>query len=532
MAYKLIIVDDEEHIREGLSDLVDWTSLGFELVAKLEDGIYAKALLEKTKIDIILTDVKMTHMSGLELAKHVHEHHPKTKIVLISGFKEFEFVKQAMAYNVVNYLLKPTKLSDIRSVFQDVKARLDKEAEEQQQMSKVMKHNNELLPLIRKQLFRDLSTGKLNDAQEAEKLLRLTEVRANTADHRCAVVRLAFLPSETEEQETEEAFASDSIENMIRSEAADRLIIPVFISPDHMDIVALDLQPGQDTASFRSSVLSSMQTAAERIYTLLGIEAKPEIVGTFDNLRQLMHTSTTYAVKDENQLQYDPTEISFKENPLLAEQRKQFLSYINVGNMEALPGQFEMLLSTIKLGSLPNHFVKNMLIELFSTLCAKLNEMDLPIDKITNKPFYYETILRLNSYAELQQWGIGVLSEIADYIVNHTAAEPTMIQKAKEYIAQSFDKDISLDSAASQVYLSPDYFGRLFKQYTGSSFTDFVTEYRMNKALEYLQNPQFKIYEIGSIVGYKNTKYFFKLFKKHTGYTPSEYRRKSINKEK
>lgn len=527
MTYRLIIVDDEEHIREGLSDLVDWTSLGFEVVAKLEDGIQALDLLQKKEIDIILSDVKMTHLSGLELAKHVHENYPKTKMVLISGFKEFDFVKQAMTYNVINYLLKPTKLGDIRSVFQDVKNRLDKEKEEQAQISKVIKHNNELLPLIRKQLFRDMATGKLHESLEVEKLLKLTEVRANTSQNRCALVRVCFTNAGSEED-----IAVDAVEKIFRNESAGILYVPIMMNSDQLNIVAIDLQQRNDVASFSTSIQSYMQSAVLRMHTLLGLEAKAEIVEVFDHLQELMDAKTAHITMDNNLLDEELTKISIKAHPQLAEQRKQFLAYVSVGNFEALPGLFDALLNTVKQEDLPSHFAKNLLVELFSSLCSKLSEMDMSIDKITAKPFYYETILRLNSYSEWISWGLPLLNEISDYVQKMTSTEPSMIQKAKEYVANFYDKDITLESAASQVYLSPDYFGRLFKQYTGNSFTDFVAEYRINKALEHLQDPQFKIYEIGSIVGYKNTKYFFKLFKKHTGYTPTEYRRKSIPKDK
>ncbi|MDR6550088.1 response regulator [Paenibacillus qinlingensis] len=521
--YRLMIVDDEEHIREGLSDLVDWSSLGFQLVAKLEDGKQAVEWLQKTEIDIILSDVKMTHVSGLELAKYVHENHNKTKIVLISGFKEFDYVKQAMSYNVIHYLLKPTKLSDIRTVFQDVKLRLDKEKEENEQVSKVVKHKNELLPLIRKHLFRDLSTGKLTDTAEVEKLLRLTEVQANTLDHRCALTRISFATP---------GVSADSIEKMIRHEGSGILYVPIFMNAQELDLVALDLQSHPDASSFRASITSYMQTVLQRMHTLLGVEAHTNIVGLFENLRQLMSESALHFNKEDDLFEREVTEMSLRNTPQLAEQRKQFLAYLGAGNIAALSEQYVILLDTVHQGKLPTHYVKNFLIELFSSLSFKLNEMDLPIDKITNKPFYYETILRLNSYDELLQWGLSVLNDINAYFQKHMATEPSAIQKAKDYVNHYFNKDISLESAASQVYLSPDYLGRIFKQYTGSNFTDFVTETRIQKALEYLQDPQYKIYEIGSNVGYKNTKYFFKIFKKQTGYTPTEYRRKSISKDK
>lgn len=532
MTYRLLIIDDEEHIREGLGDLVDWAGLGFEVAAKLEDGQQALDWLRMAEIDIILSDIKMTRMSGLELARYVHEHYPRTKMVLISGYKEFEFVKQAMGYNVVNYLLKPTKLSDITSVFQDVKKRLDKERQEHAQLSRALKQAGELLPAIRKQLFRDLAAGKKTDAAELDKLLRLTDIAANASDHRCALIVLAFSPAETGGRDSDAVVSGDALENMIRPEQDGIAYTPVRTRTDGMELVALDLRTDRDTAEFVDAVNGYMQSVVLRIESILGVDARTEIVGPFAGLQ---------ALTEERSMQRQPAAAGLAEAgsgetpiahfPELEDHRKRFLAYVAAGNLEALPDQYEKIVGEFEARAIPDSYAKNMLIELISSLCGKLNAMEMPIEKMTNRPFSYESILRLKDYADMREWGVSLLHDVTSAVRRQSSAEPAVIQSAKEYVAANFTKELSLESAANHVFLSPDYFSRLFKQYTGSNFTDYVTELRIQKALDYLRNPQFKIYEVGSNVGYKNTKYFFKLFKKHTGYTPTEYRRKSINKD-
>ncbi|MGG1519353.1 response regulator [Paenibacillus oryzisoli] len=531
MTYRLIIVDDEEHIREGLCDLVNWDSLGFQVIAKLEDGKQALEWLQKTDVDVILTDINMTFISGLELAKYVYEQYPATKVVLISGFKEFEFAKQAIAYNVVNYLLKPTKLSQIVSVFQELKLKLDKEKEDRERIAMVMKQNNELLPTIRKQLFHDLSTGRLIDQQEAENLLRLTGVHATTQNNRCALLRLSCLLAEAQQEDPNEHIPAEAIENLVKSEHDGVLYIPLNWSSGQLYIFALDLQADRDGGAFREAVLVHMRTAAARLASLLSVEAAGGIVRDFDHLNAMMQASQTHHPIQDNLLEHNPTEISIRDLPYLADLHKQFHTFVHAGNFSVLPDLYDQLLNAFIQESMPEHVAKNMLIELFSSICGKLNELGSPIGKITDKPFRYEAILRMNGYPHLLEWGCALLKEIADYMEARSSSEPSVVQKAKEYVHLQFDKDISLESAASYVYLSADYFGRIFKQHTGSSFTDYVTETRIHKAMQYLQDPQYKIYEIGDLVGYKNTKYFFKLFKKLTGYTPTEYRRKSAGTE-
>ncbi|MBP1990746.1 response regulator transcription factor [Paenibacillus eucommiae] len=385
MAYRLIIADDEEHIREGLNDLVDWAKLGFQVVAKLEDGRDIINWIQLQPADVILTDIKMSSVSGLEVACHVYERRLPTKIVLISGYQEFELAKQAVSYNVVDYLLKPTKLDEISRVFTEVKRKLDEEH------------------------------------AANEHLARLQKLQAEAA-----------------------------------------------------------------------SIAVSVSVSAAKS---LSEEA--------------------------------PAFPSERSRLLWTEKQRKFLSYVNADNYEILTAQYEALLEEAVQEDIPLRAMHSMLIELFSLLWRKLNEREIRIESMTGGSFNYDMILGLDSLTACKSWGSQQLLHIAGQVENSLSSGPSaLIHKAKEYAALHFDKDISLKAAADYVYLSPDYFSRLFKQYTGINFTDYIIELRMNKAMEYLKNPQFKVYEIGAIIGYRNTKYFFKLFKKQTGYTPSEYRRK------
>jgi len=543
MTYQLLIIDDEEHIREGLGDLVDWAALGFRVVAKLEDGQQALEWLDRTDIDVILSDIKMTRMSGLDLAKYVYEHCPRTRMVLISGYKEFELAKQAMSYNVIHYLLKPTKLPDIMLVFKEVKQRLDGERAQQEQLSRALRQTSELLPAIRKRLFRDMAAGRWNDAQEVEKLLLLTGVAANTSDFPCALVRLSFPLAES-------SVAGESVEKMIRSEHAQVAYTAIQTAARHLDLAAVDLQPGRTESDFDETVREHMDAVVLRIRSVLDAEARWEFLCRYASLREMVIARQRLSAEaaggtsaDSSSVSPDlagsatdsagPSDASFHSEPYpeLEEHRKRFLSYVAVGNLEALPEQYAKWLGECAERRVPEPNVKHMLIELFSSLSSKLNAMEMPIEKLTNRAFSYETILRLDGCAAMLDWGGALLNDINAAAAKYTSAEPAVIQAAKDYVAERFNQEISMESAASHVYLSPDYFSRLFKQHTGTSFTDYVIETRMQKALEYLRNPQFKIYEVGSSVGYKNTKYFFKLFKKHTGYTPTEYRRRSVRKD-
>jgi len=123
--YRVIVADDEEHVRSGLAEVIDWASIGFDIVARLADGREVIDYLQACEVDVILTDIKMTFVSGLEVAKYIHREKRRERVVLLSGYQEFKLAQEAIQYQVVHYLLKPTDVGELMAVFQSIKRDLD-----------------------------------------------------------------------------------------------------------------------------------------------------------------------------------------------------------------------------------------------------------------------------------------------------------------------------------------------------------------------------------------------------------------------
>lgn len=417
MSYRLLIVDDEEDIREGLADLVDWTSLGYAVAARLEDGRDAISFIESNPVDVILTDIKMTFVSGLELAKYVYDRQFDIKMILISGYKEFEFAQQAVNYKVMHYLLKPTRLDEITRVFKDVKLLLDKEKAEKEQALSIQSRNEEMLSVLRRQFFADLMAGTLKERAEIDRRLRLIGLPIDPESCPCCSYYIRF-PRKDPDSGGNPGNADGQLFRFIHQiflkEQEGILTFPISAEPDKILLAAIDLRAdGLPEKTLRERVGLQFETVKSRINAVLGID-------------------------------------------------------------------------------------------------AALSELSL-----------YSSITEIIS---LYAIGEGPRSE-TEY-GDDDRTDTLVIQKAKTYMQSMYDKEISLEDVAEHVYLSPVYFSRLFKKQTGRNFTDYLTEVRMMKAMEYLRQPQYKVYEIGSIIGYKSTKYFFKLFKQYAGCTPSEYRNK------
>jgi len=127
--YKAVVADDERIIRESLRDFINWEDIGLEVVKLCSDGKEVIQFLKDNPVDLILTDIKMVNVSGLEVAKYVFENKMKAKIILLSGYKEFDFAIEAMKYGVNHYILKPTDIDKLEDIIKDVKCQIDKERE-------------------------------------------------------------------------------------------------------------------------------------------------------------------------------------------------------------------------------------------------------------------------------------------------------------------------------------------------------------------------------------------------------------------
>ena len=157
--YKLIIADDERRIRQGLKNIVDWESLGFQVVDVFSDGQEIIESLEYLVPDVILTDIKMNHVSGLDVAKYVFEHQLPSKVVLVSGYQEFELALQGIGYGAEDYLLKPTDVDKLEETFRKIRAELDKMKERLQKSRADKERMEEMIPLLEERFFGDLVMG-------------------------------------------------------------------------------------------------------------------------------------------------------------------------------------------------------------------------------------------------------------------------------------------------------------------------------------------------------------------------------------
>ena len=157
--YRLVVVDDEQAIRRGMCNYIDWNAMDFEVVADFEDGKETIEYLNEHPVDVVLTDIEMAEVSGLELAKYIWQNKLPVKVVILSGYKEFEYARKAIEYNVEHYLLKPIRMDEMQNVFGKIKTELAEQKQLSEKEQEKAKDFKELLPELQEQFWVSLLVG-------------------------------------------------------------------------------------------------------------------------------------------------------------------------------------------------------------------------------------------------------------------------------------------------------------------------------------------------------------------------------------
>jgi two-component system response regulator YesN len=218
-------------------------------------------------------------------------------------------------------------------------------------------------------------------------------------------------------------------------------------------------------------------------------------------------------------------DISFK----LIDQQKLLISYLGEGDIDIVYNLFDTLLEEVRAGGV--EFYKSVIVNLFKLCELKIKNFEVAKLERENIRSDVSKLSELDNIDEVYIKAKQILGNIIDSFSKNKNSMSLMISRAKSYIEEHYNSELLLEDVASYIYISPSYFGRVFKEKVGQRFTDYIIQIRMEKAKKFLINQNYKVYEICHLVGYNTPKHFYKLFKEYVGLTPTEYRIKILNRE-
>ena len=505
--YRVLLADDEEEIRTGISRKIDWTALGFSLVGEAGNGEEALELAEQLRPDVVLTDIKMPFMDGLEWCRRLRLYLPAAKLVVFSGFDDFEYARQAVGAGVSEYILKPINAPELAEVLNKLRDQLDRQRLERRDMETLRRRYEESLPILRELFYTRLLSGQFHPEQVRDRAARY-EIDLPPGLWTAALIH-ADPQSEAGDAGRDELLL---------------LSVQSFLT-DHFSLEGCTARAVlyEDTAA-----LLVQLSGPDRLYPLLeelerlsllsrGFLGAPLTAGVgrpcpgpealYHSARGARAALDYRALVGSGRVIYiDDLEpqstatISFDEND-----QHRLSTAVKLGTPEQVEQAAGELMERLRQTGL------------------SLSQCHLFLLEVVT---YLVSISNFSSLEELGRWLSGRCLKLHDLLGRQrTDSAWRLVEQAKEYIASHYtDEQLSVEALCSHIHLSPTYFSTLFKREMGMSFTAYVTQIRMDEAVRLLRDTGEKTYRIAEQTGYSDPNYFSYVFKRRFGVSPSKYR--------
>ena len=499
--YKILVVDDETIERNGIRFLLRQMNLPLEVI-EAENGKKAVEMLKTESVDILLTDIKMPFMDGMELIANVRPLYPDMMIVIFSGFSDFEYAKNAMKYDVKDYILKPVEPAEFKNTLHKVVGELKEKREQKlfKDMSQSFMEEHLLYSLVNGSTLSELS-------KEQGELIRNCDM-----DRFHQIVLLEF--NDDFFGKSDKGFA-ECVQECLGEELRYLNLNP------QQSIILLETELGEQ-ARERAGGLYDRLKGKYAVKFYIGVSEEftgaEQIYSQMEKLEKVMEnkfflTGNHIFLVAENQVEYAQ---QMDDNTLFKQMRQD----IKMKDIPALKNHFQFVCqrytdktdySQVYVKFIFSNFLKDFYDALPE---SERNEVTREIEKL----------YKATTFQEVRE----IVLQNIERLERAFTANPQMIHReievVKQYIYDHYRDEISIDMLARLVYMAPSYLSAVFKKETGQNLSKFIKEYRMEKARDMLENTHMKIVQVSEAVGYPNVSYFCQSFREFYGISPQKFR--------
>lgn len=514
--YKVLVVDDEKNIRERLANTFPWQEVGFQVIGAASDGMEALQLIRKDLPHVVMTDIMMPEMNGLELAKTLQSTYPGVRTIILSAYDDFKYAQEAIRYGIKGYLLKPLVKEEFLGLLSGLAIELKKDEELENDRTKGVSGT------LEESVWIKLIKGELTYQNEAPRL----------RDYIRVIVCSFSKAFEKDLGLSTRQFIQDATMQYWKASE-----FPVLFYGNRLVLFAHHANP-LSKYDLQAKLARYADFLRSSLLDTFGKEYGFSIaVGNMVKDQADIHTSFNQAVYanaytlfgDQHSIvfyqdisvprQGNDSKLHEHLNSLMAQlaeaifyRRKVDITHGFRDFMDALTQGNRLSLAEIQMAV--SEFM------LYLLLKAREKGISLPT---LDKKAALEQIQVTESFSELKKW----LAQTIDEILNAPEEERDgnrYVHLAKEHIHHHYSEKMTLEDLAGQLFIHPAYFSSIFKKETGQNFIDYVNEVRVQKAMDLLKNPDYRIKDVSILAGFHNHSYFNKVFKKVTGMKPAVFR--------
>ena len=537
--YSVLLVDDEEDVIRIIMKKLDWESMGLVIIGHAANGVEALEMAEELSPDIVMTDIKMPYMDGLTLCKKLKELSRTIRVIIFSGFDEFEYAKEAIKMEAAEYLLKPVNAVELKEVFERVKNDLDRELDEKRNTDKLRAYYMESLPVLQESFYMALLEGRIAPEQIG-RYMDSYQVQLQGPYYVVAVLHLSQQSLEEEyrmdpflQAVSVRKFAEEQVEDRWRSRVVIYLGDIIMISQMHSREEMLEYTNEMDRLCRMAKKVCNARITAGIGYLCDNLEQLPL---SYQGAKQAVSYRVLYGnTRAISISEVEPAEhVELNWEDVYSTYIQQIMKKVRVGEQDGLEkaiSQFTEWLSGEQISMQKYRIVMMELVaELFRfTASHNLN----PENVFGGNGDVYSQVLQMESAEVLDRWLRRVCTNLQNAVMNERQdSTKFFVKNAEEYVKEHFaDQDLGVDEVCRKLNVSAAYFSTIFKKETGKTFVRYLTDYRMEKAVNMLMTGNEKTYVIAEKVGYAEPNYFSYVFKKQFGMSPSKYKAERLEQK-
>ena len=531
--YRIILVDDEEEVRKGIIRKIDWEALGFQVVGDAENGQDALEKIEQLEPDVVMTDIRMPYMDGLTLTSWIRQKYPSVKVLIFSGFDDFEYAQKAIKLNVTEYILKPVNVEELTRILNRVRENLDQEIEQRRDVDRLRESYLSSLPILRELFLFEMVRGNMPAENIRQKLEEYKIDILGAEKWLTAVINVENEASEetglTLHQEKE--LIPISVKSLLEDNLKDYCRFMAFNSAVGVTLIA-----AVDGERKQTSLIDLLGDICKEIKRILQVTVTIGI-GYFSReleqlpaayqsavdalgYREIVGTGKTIYINDMEPVSRGKLQLETRDEADL-------IAVVKFGTREKIEAAAKNFAARMEGARVHMRQLQVYQMSIINCLIRLMQQQDLELGAMFGTDEMYGKVIYGNMKPEefasvITEVGCR-MNEAMNRERDKTAKK--VILEAKQYILDHYqDPELSVDVMCRQLHMSPAYFSTVFKRETGQTYIAYLTEVRLDKAVELLNTTDDKTYVIAQKVGYQEQNYFSYVFKKRFGISPTKFR--------
>jgi two-component system response regulator YesN len=525
--YTILLADDEEEVIQAIMKKINWEELGFSVIGYAGNGVKALEMVEEFQPDVVMTDIRMPYMDGMELSSRIKADFPATKILLFTGFDEFEYAKEAVHLEIEEYILKPIHAAELSGIFTQLKRKLDQEINEKRNVGVLQKYYLESLELLQADFCTGLIEGRIHE-EEIPKFLSDYRLDFPGPLFCCLVIHTSSCQVP---EDINPVLLATSVQKHAKEHLAEKWRAKCFSYLGNTILIAQIRDENE-----MSDLTDECDRFCKYACRIIGASVTVGIGQACSGILELAQSYSSAREAVSYRVIYGSSRaINMKEIVPKTKSRpgaendvelSNLFKMIRLGSQEEVEEAVDKYLdyTSFPAKSLQQHHIDIM--ELMIALFRFSANHDIESEEFSGDiRNLYTSLLDLEPDA-LRRWLLDSSLDFREKLIHaRNKSTKSFVSKAVEYVHNNYaDEGLSLDSVCEVLGVSNSYFSTIFKKETGSSFISYLTDYRMDRASSLLIETNEKSYMVAKKVGYTDANYFSYVFKRRFGLSPSKYR--------